>query len=263
MKKNGSRVIRGWLRDIPDIRDFDFKLVRKYAPVKSLVDLRSVCSPVEDQGDLGSCTAQALVGALEVIERLSGKKVEDLSRLFLYYNERMIEGTVGFDSGAQLRTGIKALTKYGVCEEALWGYTPSAFTVRPSAVAYKAAQDHQILQYHRLHTLNDMLECLSRGFPFVCGFSVYSSFMDLKAPWIVTLPTGAESNEGGHAILIVGFDLRRGLFICRNSWGSDWADRGYFYMPLEYLSDRQLSDDFWTITMLEGYEYDNRTTTFA
>ena len=167
----------GWMPDLPDQRDYKFSAIYKIpAKLPGSVDLRSQCPPVEDQGNLGSCTANALAGALEFLELKDKADYTDLSRLFIYYNERVIEHTVTSDSGAMLRDGIKTLAKQGVCAEAKWPYAIARFTKKPSAACYKDASNHQITSYQRLLTVDEMRSCLADGYPFVFGFTVYESF---------------------------------------------------------------------------------------
>jgi C1A family cysteine protease len=218
------------------------------------VDMRSKCSPVEDQGQLGSCTANALVGALEFLELKDGAQFADLSRLFLYYNERVIEGTVDQDSGAFIRDGIKSLAKQGVCTEPEWPYKISRFTKKPSRDCYRAAKKHRILSYHRITTVDEMRNCLAEGFPFVFGFTVYDAFESaaVAKSGVLNMPGPKEKMAGGHAVMAVGYDDAARRFVIRNSWGSDWGQKGYFTMPYDYLSpDNNLADDFWTVRILQ------------
>jgi len=240
----------GWIPDLPDHRDHLF-FVRRPARVSwpKSTDLRAMCSNVEDQGQLGSCTANALAGALEFLERKDGVSFSDLSRLFIYYDERLVENTVNTDSGAMLRDGIKTLAKSGVCTESLWPYVISRFKTKPTPACYKEAAKHTITTYSRLNTLDDMRLCLAAGYPFVFGFTVYESFesQEVARTGILPMPKPGESTLGGHAVMAVGYDEAKKRFLIRNSWGPDWGIGGYFWMPYGYLDDRQLSDDLWTI----------------
>ncbi len=241
----------GWQPDLPDHRDHPFMLgVRAPKALPPTVDLRPGCSAVEDQGQLGSCTANALVGALEFLEKKAGQPTAtDLSRLFVYYNERVIEGTVSQDAGAMLRDGIKTLAKQGVCSEAKWPYVISKFSAKPTRGCYTDGAKHKISSYQRLSTVDDMRACLAAGFPFVFGFTVYDAFESAAVAKTGTLnmPKKSEKVLGGHAVCAVGYDDTAKRFTVRNSWGTSWGKLGYFTMPYDYLADRNLSDDFWTI----------------
>jgi C1A family cysteine protease len=240
----------GWIPDLPDHRDHLFASRPKpKLALPRAVDLRSICSPIENQGQLGSCTANALAGALEFLQRKDGVSFQDVSRLFIYFNERTLENTITTDSGAMLRDGIKTLADFGVCSEVLWPYTISRFASKPTPSCYKAAKTHQITSYTRLETTDDMRTCLAAGFPFVFGFTVYESFESTQVArtGIAPLPKLGESTLGGHAVMAVGYDDARKRFLCRNSWGTQWGLEGYFWIPYAYLGDRRLSDDFWTI----------------
>ena len=259
--KRGARRIEsrrklgyGWVPDLPDHRDKLFGTVRKVpAKLPRSVDLRPLCSPVEDQGDLGSCTGNALAGAVEFLERKDKVAFVNVSRLFIYYNERVIEHSVSDDSGAMIRDGIKSLVKQGVCSEAKWPYAVSKFAVKPSAACYKDAADHQVTSYARLQTVDEMRACLASGYPFVFGFTVYESFESDKVAktGILPMPKPKEKMAGGHAVLAVGYDDGTKRFMARNSWGPHWGIGGYFTIPYDYLADRNLSDDIWTIRRAE------------
>ncbi|HUI30937.1 MAG TPA: C1 family peptidase [Candidatus Acidoferrales bacterium] len=249
-KTQSGKLGYGWLPDLPDHRDLLYGQIRPaIAPLPSSMDLRPTCSPVENQGQLGSCTANALVGALEFLEKKDGMKLVDLSRLFIYYDERAVEHTVKSDSGAQIRDGIKTLAKQGVCPEKEWPYNVAKFAAKPSAKCYKDALQHVITSYQRILTLDEMRSCLAGGFPFVFGFTVYESFesQQVAQTGILNMPQPGEKVMGGHAVVAVGYDDSQKRFIIRNSWGASWGQRGYFTMPYDYLADRNLSDDIWTI----------------
>lgn len=240
----------GWKPSIPDNRDLLFKNLKVNIPAKlpTKVDLSSNCSPVDNQGNLGSCTAHALSGAIEYNEIIN-KKFIDVSRLFIYYNERVLEHSVQSDSGAQLRDGIASLAKCGVCTETTLPYIISKFTMKPPMSAYKEALQRKITSYHRVLNLQEMKEALAGGLPFVFGFSVYDGFESptVAKTGLVQLPTVNEGLVGGHAVLAVGYDDTSRRILVRNSWGVDWGLKGYFTLPYEYISNPNLADDFWVI----------------
>ena len=246
----------GWIPDLPDHRDILYGAVhrssRKASP-ESWISGRN-CSPVEDQGQLGSCTANALVGMLEYLEIVHKVPFVDLSRLFVYYNERVIEHSVNEDSGAMLRDGIKTLVRQGVCLESNWPYRIAKFAVKPPISCYREALNHQVLSYQRILSLNEMRACLADGFPFVFGFSVYESFESeqVARTGIVPMPEFNERQLGGHAVTRRGILRSKKRFIVRNSWGTGWGIGGYFTMPYAYLANRYLSDDFWTVKVVEN-----------
>ena len=253
----------GWLPDVPDQRDIPFSTVfRVPRKAPAQVDLRAGCSAVEAQGKLGSCTAQALVGALEFLQlREAGPEAKacfrDLSRLFVYYNERLAMDTVRVDSGAMLRTGIKTLQAQGVCREKLWPYKTSRFADKPSEACYTEALDHQVTAYQRLKSLSEMKACLAMGLPFVFGFAVYEHVMSesVRKTGKIRLPKRDERMLGGHAVMAVGYKDRSGTLLLRNSWGKGWGRKGYGELPFAYLESRELSDDFWCIQSTESNLY--------
>ncbi len=245
----------GWNPDLPDHRDFMYSAVyRVPKKLPAAIDLRPTCSPVEDQKTIGSCTANALVGAMEFLERKDGVPFNNLSRLFVYYNERAIENTVNSDSGAQLRDGIKTLAKQGVCSEKKWPYQISKFKNKPTPACYTEAATHLITSYQRVQTLNDMRACLAAGYPFVFGFTVYESFesQQVASTGVVPMPASGERVLGGHAVVAVGYSDADQRFIVRNSWGPKWGQAGYCTMPYDYLTNSQLSGDMWTIRRQQG-----------
>ena len=245
----------GWLPDLPDHRDLMYSAIApQLAQLPNKVDLRPKCSPIENQGNLGSCTANALAGAVEFLELKDGVPLVTVSRLFIYYNERVIEGTVKADSGAFIRDGIKSLAKQGVCPEAEWPYKVAGFKKKPTAKCYKDAKKHEITSYHRISTTDEMRTCLADGFPFVFGFTVYEAFESaaVAKSGVLNMPAPDEKVMGGHAVMAVGYDDSQNRFIIRNSWDTNWGMQGYFTMPYDYLdSTKNLADDFWTIRAAE------------
>jgi len=240
----------GWIPDLPDRRDWLYDMMPRKKGARPVdADLRAGCSAVEDQGELGSCTANALAGALEFLLRKNGSTFEDKSRLFIYYNERVAGHTVREDSGAQLRDGIRTLAKQGACDERMWPYIERKFTAKPPATCYQDALGHRITSYRRILTVGEMKSCLAEGFPFVFGFMVYGSFESANTArtGVVCMPGRKEAPLGGHAVMAVGYDDDASRFTVRNSWGTGWGMDGYFTMPYAYLENRGLSGDFWTI----------------
>ena len=240
--------------DLGDKRDFYFE--PKLVGIPELVDMRHNMPAIEDQGNLGSCTANAGVALAEYLDFRNDRHYMHRSRLFVYYNERVLEGTVNIDSGAYIRDAIKALVKWGACTETLWPYVISRYKQKPSTACYKAAALKQAIKYMRVNqTQDDMCNALVQGYPIEFGFTVYESFESDAVASTGMVPMPDVYNEyvlGGHACVIVGYDLNKRLWICRNSWGKKWGDKGYFYMPFDYLLDGDLSEDFWIIEEFEN-----------
>lgn len=257
----------GWKRDLPDERDYKYSLHPEYffrKPLPSKIDLREKLSPVEDQGSLGSCVAQATCGALEFLEldviennlagpESFGSQFQDISRLFIYYNARVLDGTIDEDAGTQLRSAVMAIRKQGICRELLWPYAPSKVFCKPTVEAYGEAEAHKVLSGYRLDNsrIYDLKQCLAHGYPFIFGSTLYESFMDQDTArtGVVSLPIQEESVVGGHAMCCVGYQDSAEAFIVRNSWGSKWGDKGYCYIPYAYLTNVNLSSDFWTLRL--------------
>jgi C1A family cysteine protease len=256
----------GWKPDLPDQRDFVYEAPHPAGvALPALVDWRPNCPAVYDQGQLGSCTANAIAGAIE-FDQIKQKAQEFTpSRLFIYYNERAIEHQITTDSGAQIRDGIKSVAKQGVCSENAWTYDdtnhdpdpcPSCkYAQKPPKLCFDAAKTHKVKAYQRLiPTLDRLKGCLATGYPacgcpFVFGFTVYASFesQEVANTGIVPMPGPTEQTVGGHAVMAVGYDDSKQMFIVRNSWGTGWGLAGYFLMPYAYLTNTNLADDFWTI----------------
>ena len=242
----------GWRPDTPDHRDLYLvpDNLHKIDDVLQ-VDLRNLCPGIYNQGKLGSCTANAIAGMYEFDEiKQDENNLFIPSRLFIYYNERNMEDTINYDSGAQIRDGIKSVSKLGVCPETMWPYDISKFTEKPSDECYNEAKKNTAIKYHRvLQDLSHLKGCLNNGLPFVFGFAVYESFEseEVAKTGIMKMPTKDEKCLGGHAIMAVGYDDDKKVFIIRNSWGVEWGDKGYFYMPYEFILNKDLCSDFWVI----------------
>ena len=240
----------GYIVDLPDQRDLLYTMPEGITPPPS-VDLRPQCPPIYDQGQLGSCTSNAIAGAIEFNQIKASKPEFTPSRLFVYFNERKREHTTKSDSGAMLRDGIKTIASQGVCQETLWPYIISKFAKTPPKTCYTAARTDLISQYQRLdNTQIDMLKtCLASGEVFIFGFTVYESFMSqqVATTGVVPMPQPREATVGGHAVVAVGYDDSTSTFWVRNSWGTSFGMQGYMTMPYAYLTNSSLASDFWQI----------------
>ena len=242
----------GLIRQKEDARDF--RLPRLEAiPVPRSVDLRKKCPAVFDQGALGSCTANAGVAARMMLTDMA----EELSRLFLYYQERALHDNEDKDTGAAMRDICRALKNDGVCEEIYAPYDIAYFTNRPSEEAYENALKYRVASYATFDgdAADDLLQIrqylATARLPVLIGLDVYESFETprVAATGLVPMPdTEKEALLGGHAVLIVGYNDYRSFLIVRNSWGAGWGDKGYFYLPYKYV-ERRLAYDSWTLTV--------------
>jgi C1A family cysteine protease len=246
----------GWVPDLPDHRDRVFQApLARIGPLPRNVDLRGQCPPVWNQGAIGSCTAHAIAAALEFDQMKEGLPDAFVpSRLFIYYNERVMEGTVGEDAGAMIRDGVKSVSRQGAPHERLWPYDVKQFRTKPPKPVYADARKHAAVLYQRVtQDIQQLRGCLAAGYPIVFGFSVYTSFESdaVAKSGRVPMPNPNEKMVGGHAVLAVGYDHAKKRFIVRNSWGTSWGLAGYFTMPYDYLLDNNLSDDLWTIKLVQ------------
>lgn len=265
----------GWQRDLPDLRDYTgstesiAKVLAQSAPLKkalaakalpAAVDLRAHCSPIEDQGQLGACTAHAGVGMLEYFERRAFGRHLDASRLFLYKVTRQLAGFAG-DDGAYLRDTMKAMVLFGVPAERYWPYDEARFNDDPGSFCFSFAQNYQAIEYYRLDPagtdaatlLKRLRTGLAARLPAMFGFSVYSSMPptgDGKGE--IPLPEKGDTLEGGHAVLAVGYDdhkkigKAKGALLIRNSWSTAWGEAGYGWLPYAYV-EQGLAADFWSL----------------
>lgn len=279
----------GWMRDLPDFRDYTPEhekikpmLTKINMPASAApaslpvsVDLRAWCTEIEDQRDLGSCTAHAGVGLVEFYEKKAFGIYTDASRLFLYKVTRNLLGWTG-DTGAYLSTTMAALTLFGVPPEKYWPYTTSTpgpvapptpnFDMEPPAFCYAYAQNYQSIDYFRLDPPGlspaDLLQriktFLAGNMPSMFGFTVYSSYQYSGSNGHFPFPCPNEKAVAGHAVVAVGYDDAKkiknpicgaettGAFLIRNSWGTKWGDKGYGWLPYEYVLKGQ-ADDWWTL----------------
>lgn len=234
----------GWRRQLPDARDRLYTARLKDLPPAE-ADLRPTMPPVYDQGQLGSCTGNAIAGAMEYERNRQGLSDFVPSRLFIYYNERALEGTVSSDAGAVIRDGIKVVNADGVCPEPLWPYNIGMFSVKPPKRCYVSAEVDKAVQYLAVQTLGDLKDAISSKLAVVFGFTVHKSFEspEVARTGVMPMPKPGDPTVGGHAVLAVGYSDPKSQLIVRNSWGSSWGDGGYFYMPYAYITGSQISGD--------------------
>lgn len=271
----------GWQRDLPDIRDYQMdtpdiqEIMAKSDVLKALIkppaakDLRAWCSPIEDQGSLGSCTANAGVGLMEYYQRRAFGKYFDGSRLFLYKATRNLEGWTG-DTGAYLRSTMKAMVLFGIPPERYWPYQIGQFDVEPTAFCYSFGQSFKTIKYYRIDppgtstskVLSAIRRNLAAGLALMFGFTVYSSIPPVgTGSGDIPFPGPAERVLGGHAIVAVGYDDKKqigkekGALLIRNSWGTEWGEQGYGWLPYAYV-ESGLAVDFWSLVQAEFVDTD-------
>jgi len=247
-------------KDEADSRDLQYsKSVSPHPEIvlPKLIDLRPICPPVYDQGDLGSCTANAGCTCRAML--LRDEQIQ-LSRMFLYYSERELEGKTKKDVGASLRDTCKSIYKVGVCQEIYMPYDPEKFMIPPSKRAKINAREYKITAYKSLSSLNEIKQSIAlRQQPVLLAMNIYESFESdiVVKTGIMSMPLKNEKILGGHAVLVVGYkdivqyrgksgkyQLQPGYLIVRNSWGDSWGDKGYFYMPFDYVRP-DYSFDYW------------------
>ncbi len=249
----GQRQIQryGWKPSLPDHRDL-LADTTGLVPLPE-VDPRGEMPAVFDQGQLGSCTANAVGAALEYDGMLDGATPVTPSRLFIYYCERQIEGSLGKgDTGAFGRDGFKAAKRYGTPPETDWPYDTSKYADDPPQSAWDDAAAHKLTKSYKSvpRSVNQFKSVLSNKQTIAFGFSVYDSFesADVAKTGIVPMPTQDEQQVGGHEVLAVGYlAAEPNYLLVRNSWGPDWGLAGYFLMPWQYILSTDLASDFRTI----------------
>jgi C1A family cysteine protease len=263
-----SKPVRsyGWKKPAQKPKELHkFAIARTNALIRKL-DLSPLMPPVYNQGELGSCTANAIAGAYEYCEMKENEKSEFTpSRLFIYYLERSKEGTIGEDDGGQISDGVAVVHTIGVCPEnatsvysasEVWPYDVAKFAEKPPQACYAIAAKHRSVKYKPIpQIISHIKQSIINGFPVIFGFQVYSSFEgdQIASDGILHLPQPSEQIVGGHAILCTAFDDdfvidgKAGAVKIRNSWGADWGLAGYFWMPYDYITNPDLADDFWSV----------------
>jgi C1A family cysteine protease len=284
MEHSTEKPGMGWLPDYPDFRDYTATEKRSIKPMLAKVgvagqtkaklpasmDLKAWCSPVEDQGAIGSCTANAASGMVEYFERRAFGKHLDASRLFLYKATRNLLHWKG-DTGAFLRSTMGALVLFGVPPEEYWPYETDKFDQEPPAFCYAFAQSYQAISYYRLDPpgttpgslVNAIKTNLAAGLPAIFGFTIYGSHTQAAKTGMIPFPAPGEKVVGGHAVLAVGYDdglkiknagpkgvETKGALLIRNSWGAGWGAGGYGWLPYDYVL-KGLAVDWWSLVKSE------------
>lgn len=259
----------GWKKDHPDFRDFKFGVQPEptaLVDIPMVVDIREeypqIPDRIKDQGNANSCVGNGLGLAFETcqIELLSklksnpfyfGTSIEDIARLFIYYNGRLIDGDTDQDEGTFIRSGILGLRKYGVCRETVWPYDVAKVLEKPSDQAYAEGKSHLTPTGYRVnHTkIEEIQKSLALGYPVVFGATLYESFQDIGANGRVVMPQKTENVLGGHCMTILGYNTDLELLIVGNSWGKKWGDKGFCYFPFAYLTDTEFASDFWSLQL--------------
>jgi len=253
MAKSSEKHVYGWKRQLPDHRDFRIEHLNIGA-LPDAVDLRPSDPAPYDQLQTGSCTGNGIAGVIQHLFITEKLPVWTPSRLFIYYNERALEGTVDTDAGADIRDGIKTVVATGVCPETEWPYIESKFAVKPDPKCYTDALQNIVQQYLSLgQNLPTLKSKLVQGFPIVFGITVYDSFESdaVASTGIVPMPKPTEDCLGGHCVVIVGYDDSKSAFLVRNSWGVNWGEGGYFWLPYAYVLNPDLASDFWIIELVK------------
>jgi hypothetical protein len=235
----------------------DFRAVFKDAPIPDKVDLREYCTVVEDQGQIGSCTANAAVGAMEYLYKRRQGHSPDLSRLFVYFNSRRIRGSTAVDGGAPICDAMASIVSFGACLEEIWPYDPAKFAFEPSQDAYADAMRHEAIQYSRVPSGRGSMQALAQGLPVVFGSTFpQRCFEEAGRTGVMPIASPDEIYQvrSGHAMLVVGYDKNEQMFIVRNSWGQDWGDRGYCKIPFTLMDMAGRPDSFWIVGDLESEE---------
>lgn len=236
----------GFIPAIPSVIDHrDYKYSQPNIELKNSIDLREWDSPVDSQGFVGSCVGNAIVNAYELMVRiLYPDYFVNLSRLFVYYNSRLFDNSIKYDIGTYIRDGLKAAATYGMCSEELWPYVEDQFDNQPTPNCYVDATQRLITKYETLYTLRDLIKVLNSKRPIVIGMNIYEGFMEMNSiNSVVKIPKNTDTFLGGHAVTIIGYDLPRQIFLAKNSFGKDWGDNGYFWIPFEYV--RTQTFDKW------------------
>lgn len=242
----------GWEPEFPDHRDFKLSAAPRVAKatIPTTFSMREFCSPVRDQGRLGSCVGFSICAAIELLRRRDADEHSTIySPLFAYYHARVADGLEwkGVDAGAYIRDGAKIAAKIGVPPESKWKYDISRFAETPHKTAMKEAARWKSGPYYRCTMLDEIIRAIATGYPVVGGFSCFENLFRPEVDRSGDIPMPSGSFQGGHAVCFVGYDLNTRRLILRNSWGESWGSGGYGTLPFDYVTEG-LATDFWAIS---------------
>ena len=250
INKLDRKYIYIYIKDIDDKRDIYYKNIF-INELPKIVDLRYNSPDIYNQGKLDSCTANALAFLFEFNEK--NNKNFKPSRLFIYYNEKNFNHKTDYNSGASIRDTIKVICKTGLCDEKLWNYDINKSKLKPPVLCYTKAKKYKTIKYYKLEQdIYNLKSCLEEGFPFIVAISIYESF-DTKNTihsGIVKIPENNEVLLGSHTVVVVGYDDNYG-FIVSNSFGTYWGINGYCFIPYNYICNKDLAYDLWTIRTID------------
>jgi len=250
----------GYKRDKHDVRDLRFSAASTSLPPSIDLSMTGCLAFQFDQKSTSSCVAHAITEGVKLLEcRDAEKDLANPSRLFVYYNGRAEDGFEKEDAGCYIRSGLKAAQRHGIADETVWpfkintlGFGSGNVNKKPSAKAYEdAAKRKTVFVYRRVEqNLDDLRIALSQGFPIVVGLTVTTAWdlPSVSRTGVLPLPHPSDKENGGHALLIIGYDDQKRLFKFKNSWGASWGAKGYGFAPYEYLTDPRLAYDLWALT---------------
>lgn len=233
-----DNLIRRYDEILPSRYDSrDYRYSQRKLTISEAVDLREWDSGVEDQSTLGSCVGNAIASAYELmVRRLYPTQFVELSRLFVYYNSRLFDNTLRVDEGTYIRDGLRAAARYGMCTEKLWPYLPSTFDQQPTPECYVDGANRTVTRYETLYIIQEVLDALSDHKPVVTGMPLYSEFLQISpGEAVLAMPSRNAQPIGNHAVVVLGYDLAKQIFLAKNSFGTGWGDAGYFWIPFDYM----------------------------
>lgn len=260
-----SQMVQGYRYAAPRPGTKRFAAKASVGELPPRVDLRQYMTAIENQGETNSCVANAVAGAYEyLVKRHLGEEAYDVSRMFIYYNARYLEDATDEDEGTAIGDALEGLKTYGACSEETWPFDEELVNEEPEEGAYDEAKNFLVEDMAQVPVdLDAWRQALAEGNPIVFGIALYKSFDAHRKKGLVPMPSPSEAareSHDGHAMLCVGYSDPDKLFIVRNSWGDDWGDDGYCYIPYAYLTNPKYNDgDAWIIRRLDHFDIDEST----